>query len=233
MRRGRIVGIVLVVGLALFLLAPSVQARQPHGEGGTTAEKAPADHGGAGGERSASDKMFKPPEGSRLLDLSLWTIVVFLILLWVLNKYAWGPMMKGLEAREHSIHSAVEEAHKAREETARLRDEVMRERAKAAEEARATIEQARRDAQKQADELRAKAVAEIQGERDRLRRDLELARDAALQDLWAQTARLATLVSSRAVGRELNPDDHRQLVDEAIADLRRAGAERQREVSGV
>ncbi len=233
MLSGRTVGIALIVVLAMLLLASPSRARQPHGEGGAAAEKAPAEHGGAEGGRSASDKMFKPSEGSRLLDLSLWTIVVFLILLWVLGKYAWGPMLKGLEAREHTIHSAVEEAHKAREETARLRDEVMRERAKAAEEARATIEQARRDAQKQADELRAKAVAEIQAERDRLRRDLELARDAALQELWAQTARLATLVSSRAIGRELNPDDHRQLVDEAIADLRRAGAERQREVAGV
>jgi F-type H+-transporting ATPase subunit b len=233
MRRGRIVGIALVVGLALFLRASSSQARQPHREGGPAAENAPAAHEGAEGPRSAADKMFKPAEGSRLLDLSLWTIVVFLILLWVLGKYAWGPMLKGLEAREHTIHSAVEEAHKAREETARLRDEVVQERAKAAEEARATIEQARRDAQKQADELRTKAVAEIQAERDRLRRDLELARDSALQELWAQTARLATLVSSRAIGRELNPDDHRKLADEAIADLRRAGAERQREVAGV
>jgi F-type H+-transporting ATPase subunit b len=179
-------------------------------------------------EKSVAEKIFAPA-----LDLTVWTIVVFLILLFILTKYAWAPMLKGLEAREHSIHQAVEEAHKAREETARLRDEVLRERAKAEEESRATIEAARRDAQKQADELRAKAVAEIHAERDRLRRDLELARDAALQDLWAQTAQLATLVSSRAIGRELSPEDHRKLTDEAIADLRRAGAERQKEVAGV
>jgi hypothetical protein len=111
---------------------------------------------------SVAGKIFMPA-----LDLTIWTIVVFLILLFVLTKYAWSPMLKGLEAREHSIHQAVEEAHKAREETARIRDEVQRERAKAAEEARATIEQARREAQKQADELRAKAVAEIHAERDR------------------------------------------------------------------
>ena len=177
---------------------------------------------------SVAGKIFAPA-----LDLTIWTIVVFLILLFVLSKYAWSPMLKGLEAREHSIHQAVEEAHKAREETARLRDEVLRERAKAAEEARTMIEQARREAQKQADELRAKAVADIHAERDRLRRDLELARDAALQDLWSQTAKLAALVSSRAIGRELSADDHRKLADEAIADLRRAGAERKREVAGV
>src|SRR5262245_31828305 len=48
------------------------------------------------------------------LDLSIWTIVVFLVLLFVLGKYAWKPMLQGLEQREHSIQSAMEEAKKAR-----------------------------------------------------------------------------------------------------------------------
>jgi F-type H+-transporting ATPase subunit b len=228
MRCGWFVGVALVIAGMLCMPAPAVRGQHPHEpteKGAESASAAPEGHGGGGG---GSSKLF-----SRALDLSLWTIVVFLILAFILHRYAWGPMMKGLEARENSIHQAVDEAHKAREETARLRDEVMRERAKAAEEARAMIDQARRDAQKQADELRAKAVAEIHAERDRLRRDLELARDAALQDLWARTAQLAALVSSRAIGRELSADDHRKLADEAIADLRRAGAERQREVAGV
>jgi F-type H+-transporting ATPase subunit b len=226
MRCGRLVGIALVVGLTLFVLAPGSPARQPHGEKEATTEH-PAAGKGHGEPVSAADKMFKPPAESGILDLTLWTIVVFLILLWVLGKYAWGPMMKGLEAREHAIHSAVDEAHKAREETARLRDDVLRERSLAAEEARNTIDMARREAQKQGDELRARAMSEIQTERDRLRRDLELAKDAALQELWSQTARLATLVSGKVIGKDLSVDDHRQLVDEAINDLKRAGAERE------
>jgi F-type H+-transporting ATPase subunit b len=206
-----------------------VRAQEEHkGHAASEAHENPAEHGA---DKTVTEKIFSLPEGA--LDLTIWTIVVFLILLFILTKYAWAPMLKGLEARERSIHQAVEEAHRAREETSKLRDVVLRERVKAEEVARATIDAARRDAQKQADELRAKAVAEIHAERDRLRRDLELARDAALQDLWAQTAQLATLVSSRAIGRELSPDDHRKLADEAIADLRRAGAERQKEVAGV
>jgi F-type H+-transporting ATPase subunit b len=222
-------GFLMVLALlAIFVVAGNGAVRAQEGHKEHTASGA---HEGAAehaAEESVAAKIFAPA-----LDLTVWTIVVFLILLFVLGKFAWAPMLKGLEARERSIHQAVEEAHKAREETSKLRDEVLRERAKAEEEARATIDAARRDAQKQADELRAKAVAEIHAERDRLRRDLELARDAALQDLWSQTAQLATLVSSRAIGRELSPEDHRKLTDEAIADLRRAGAERQKEVAGV
>jgi F-type H+-transporting ATPase subunit b len=208
-------------------------AGEPKEHGDAKGPKAGTDHDAAhktGHEEGpvGQEKLF-----SRAVDLTLWTIVVFVILLFVLGKYAWGPMLKGLEAREHAIHSAVEEAHKAREETGRLRDEVQRERVKAAEEARATIDEARREAQKQGDDLRAKAMHEIQSERDRLRRDLELARDAALQDLWSETAKLAALVSGKAIGRELNANDHRQLVDEAIAELRKAGADRKREMTGV
>jgi F-type H+-transporting ATPase subunit b len=222
--------IAVLAGLVVSGNAP-VRAQEGHKEhAASEAHAGGSEHGGKdhAAEESVAAKIFAPA-----LDLTIWTIVVFLILLFILGKFAWAPMLKGLEARERSIHQAVEEAHRAREETSKLRDEVLRERAKAEEEARATIEGARRDAQKQADELRAKAVAEIHAERDRLRRDLELARDAALQDLWSQTAQLATLVSSRAIGRELSPEDHRKLADEAIADLRRAGAERQKEVAGV
>jgi F-type H+-transporting ATPase subunit b len=221
----------LWIGLAGLVVASgalTVMAQAPHEPAAPAVEGKAVVHDGHGTQ---------PKDQSRFLnialDLTIWTIVVFLLLLFVLGKYAWGPMLKGLEAREHAIHSAVEEAHKAREETARLRDEVQQERRKAAEEARATIDQARREAQKQGDELRAKATSEIQSERDRLRRDLELARDAALQALWSETAKLATLVSGKAIGRELSVDDHRKLVDEAIAELRRAGTDRQREVAGV
>lgn len=215
------VGLVALIALGVAGVRPSFAQEGHKGHEPGQQEKGEAE---GHKEGQPSDRIFE-----NALDLTVWSIVVFLVLLFVLGKYAWGPMMKGLEAREHAIHSAVEEAQKAREETGRLRDEVLRERLKAEEEARATIDQARREAQKQGDELRAKSVAEIHAERDRLRRDLELARDAALQDLWAQTAQLATLISSRAIGRQLNHDDHRQLVDEAIADIRRAGAERKRE----
>ena len=121
-------------------------------------------------------------------------------------------MMKGLEAREHSIHQAVEEAHKAREETARLRDEVLRERAKAAEEARAMIEQARRDAQKQADELQGQGtIAEIfTSERDRMpSRPGAGAATQALQGALGADGLIASKghagVEPRAIGRRAEP----------------------------
>ena len=81
------------------------------------------------------------------------------------------------------------------------------------------LDNARRAAERSTDEMIAKARSEIQSERDRLRREIETARDQALQELWNQAAQLATLISAKAIGRSLTEEDHRRLLDEAIAEL--------------
>jgi F-type H+-transporting ATPase subunit b len=157
------------------------------------------------------------------LDLTIWTIVVFLVLLFILGRFAWTPMLQGLEKREHDIHAAIEDARKAREEAQRLREDVQAERNKIEDMRRDILQKAQADAQRMADEITTKAKAEMQAERERLRRDMETAHDQALQDLYAQTVELAALVSSKAMRREMTPEDHRRFVDEALADIRHAG----------
>ncbi len=157
------------------------------------------------------------------LDLTIWTIVVFLLLLGVLYKFAWAPMLQGLQKRETDIHSAVEDARKAREEATRLREEVQAERAKIEDMRRDVIQKAQADAQRTADEILSKAKADMQAERERALRDLETAKDQALQELWRQTADLAAMVSSKVIRRNLTPEDHRRFVDEALADIRQTG----------
>lgn len=171
--------------------------------------------------------------GSLAADLGIWTLVVFGLLFFILQQKAWPMMLEGLTKREDRIRGGLAEAQKAREEAQAMREKFQQEIASANQHARAVIEQATRDAQKAGDEIKAKALADIQAEKDRARHELELARDAAVQQLWEQTAQLATQISAKVIGRNLSPDDHRHLADEAIADLRRAGTERQREVASV
>jgi len=153
------------------------------------------------------------------LDLGIWTLVVFLVLLFVLGRWAWGPMLEALHNREHNIQGAIDEAQKAREEARRLQEQWQQEMARAQEKVRDIHEEARRRAQQNYDEMIAKARADIQAERDRLRREIEIARDQALHELWKHTAQLATEVSAKAIRRQLSSDDHRRLVDEALAEL--------------
>jgi F-type H+-transporting ATPase subunit b len=193
-------------------------AEEPKGESKT------AEHKGG----SEEVNIFAPA-----LGLGFWSVVVFVVLLLTLRKYAWNPMLEGLQKREQTIHGALEEARLAQEQAQRTRDQFQKQMDNAQEKVRDLLDAARRDAQRATDEMIAKARSEMQVERERLHREIDQARDQALEKLWSQAAKLATLVSAKAIRRHLNVDDHRQLVDEAIADLRRAGSERRRQSASV
>jgi F-type H+-transporting ATPase subunit b len=159
-------------------------------------------------------------------DIGLWSVIVFLVLLFILGRYAWKPMLEGLQKREETIRGAIDDAQRSREEAQRLREQFQGEVNKAQEKVRDILEEGRRDAQRLTEEMLTKARGEIAGERERLRREVEMARDQALQELWNQAAQLATLISAKAIRRQLTPEDHRRLVDEALAELGPAGAAR-------
>jgi F-type H+-transporting ATPase subunit b len=152
-------------------------------------------------------------------DLGLWTVVVFALLLFVLRKWAWKPWLEGIHRRESNIKEALAEAQKARAEAQQIRAELQKEMSGAHDRVRQIMDDARRDAQRAKEEMISQARAEIQAERERLQREVSTARDQALKELWTQTAQLATLVSAKAIRRHLSVDDHRRLVDEAIAEL--------------
>jgi F-type H+-transporting ATPase subunit b len=159
-------------------------------------------------------------------DLGLWSIIVFVLLLLLLRRFAWGPMLQGLQRREHAIHSAVEDAERAREDARKLREQFEGEMSRAHDKVREMFDQARKDGDRAREQLVADARREIQSDRERLNREVEAARDQALQQIMTHTADLAALVSSKAIGRQMTPDDHRRLVDEALADLGRAAESR-------
>jgi F-type H+-transporting ATPase subunit b len=152
-------------------------------------------------------------------DLALWSIVVFMLLYWVLRKYAWGPILKGLQKRERSIEDAIDEAKKVRDEMAKRQAEFQQQLADANQQIPRLMDEARRDAARLKEEMRTDAAKEITEERQRLRREIEVAKDQAVQEIWNQAANLATTISARAIGRSLGADDHRRLVDEALSEI--------------
>lgn len=164
----------------------------------------------AGGERSMFEKA---------LDLGIWTLVVFLLLLFILTKYAWKPMLAGLAQRERDIASAVEAAQKAKEEAAELHRQLAAERQKGHDQVRQMIEEARKAADQLKEQAKVEIAATSQAERERLQREIEIARHQLYQEGFSRLAELASLISSRAIRRNLTPDDHRGLVDEALAEL--------------
>jgi F-type H+-transporting ATPase subunit b len=200
MQRGLlIVGICL---LALVFCAPaSVYAEAPH----------------KGAEEGQHDLFGKA------VDLGVWTLLVFLLLLFILSKFAWKPMMQGLEQRERAIHAALHEAQQAREEAARLRAQLEEQMRNANEQARNLLDEARRAGERTTAEMIAEAHKKIQAEHERLQREMNLAYSQARRNLQTEAAQLATLVASKVIRRQMNHDDHRQLVEEALAELRQTG----------
>ncbi|MCE9532906.1 MAG: ATP synthase F0 subunit B [Planctomycetes bacterium] len=157
--------------------------------------------------------------GIKRYDLAIYTLIVFGLLFVILGKYAWKPIIDGLEKRENVIFLARADAEKAREEAEKLLAEVKAQRAKANEEITAVLAEARRDADVYREAEKARAAADIQAERDRLKREIETARDQALKEIWDKTVQLSTLVSSKAIGRIVSSEDHRRLVDESLTEL--------------
>jgi F-type H+-transporting ATPase subunit b len=210
MARGWLIALSALIALAVSAWqAPSLRAAD---------EPAHAANAGAhASEAGQKVEIFRPA-----VELGIWTIAVFLILFGVLWVLAWKPMQEGLHARERRIQGAIDEARKAREEAQQLREQWQRQMDAANDKVREILDLARRDAQHATDEMITKTRAEIQTERERLRREIDTARDQAIQELWNHAANLATQVSAKAIRRQLTPDDHRRLVEEAMAELSQA-----------
>ncbi len=154
-------------------------------------------------------------------DTAIFSIIVFVALLLILRAKAWGPILEGLQKREETIRTSLEEAKQTRVAMEKLKADFQKELADAHQQIPALLEEARKDAERLSNEMRAKAVAEIQAERERLRREVDIAKDQAIKEIWEQAAQLATLMSAKAIGRALSEDDHRRLLDESLKEMTR------------
>ncbi len=153
------------------------------------------------------------------LGNAIWTLVIFLGLVFVLGKFAWGPILEGLQQREDFIRNPLEEAKKDRE-AAEARLHEYEERLKEARaEATAIVEEGRRDAEVLRTRIEEEAREEGEKIRQRSLRDIDIARETAVKELYAVSGKLATELAARIVGRELRPDDHQKLIDDAISEM--------------
>ena len=108
----------------------------------------------------------KPSPTELILDLTIWTVVVFLLTLGILAKFAWKPLLTGLKAREKTIQDAQDNAIKAQQDAQKLQDQLQVKMNGAHEEIRQMLDNARKSSAKMQEEMLSKAKAEIQAERN-------------------------------------------------------------------
>jgi F-type H+-transporting ATPase subunit b len=151
--------------------------------------------------------------------LMIWTIVCFLISLYVLKRFAFGPIQTLIDERRERTLEAIQEAENARDEARQL-----------LEEHRALIGQARgeaerilADAREVADSQRERSKHEIEEDRQRrleeTNRQIEAETRRALEQIRAEVASLTLIATSRVTGKVLDSEDHRRLIESAVKDL--------------
>ncbi|MCP4711191.1 MAG: F0F1 ATP synthase subunit B [Planctomycetes bacterium] len=197
--------------LACRLLAQEEHVvEQPVQEAGIHAETVDTGHGEGGSEPN----IFAGDWGNVILTLS-----IFIVLLVVLRKWAWGPILTGLQKREDHIRQSIEEAEKARADGEKALSEYKEKLAEAQQEAQGIIDKGRADAVALAGEMKQKAKDEAQHLRTQAACDISSAKDAALKEMYDQSVHLAADIAGRIISKELNAEDHRELLQESLNKL--------------
>jgi F-type H+-transporting ATPase subunit b len=153
------------------------------------------------------------------IGTAIWTLVIFLLVVLILGRYAWGPILKGLQTRESFILESLEKARQERESAETRLREYEEKLAQARTEATAIVEEGRRDAEIAKNRILEEARREAEKERERTKREIQIATDTATKELYALAARLATDMASRIIRKELTPQDHERLIAESIQEL--------------
>jgi F-type H+-transporting ATPase subunit b len=156
---------------------------------------------------------------------SLFGIAMFILLLVVLGKWAWKPILFALKRREEHIQKAIDDAEKARKDAEAALADYQQRLNQAKAESQAIIDQGRQDAHQLADEMKKRAQEEATSLRKQSARDITAAKDQALQEIYRQAVELTTDLASKVIRKNLNSEDQRQLVQEAISQMPRFGDE--------
>jgi F-type H+-transporting ATPase subunit b len=151
--------------------------------------------------------------------LMIWTIVCFLITLWVLKRYAFGPIQKMIDDRRARIRRSIEEAEEARAEARRILEEHRKLIGQARGEGEHILAEARRVADAQRERVKEETEADRQRRLEETRRQIEAETHRALGQIRAEVAELTLVAASKVTGKVLDEADHRRLVEDAIADL--------------
>lgn len=153
-----------------------------------------------------------------------WTVVTFLILSFLLGRFAWKPLLGAVEARETGIRDAIEGAQREREEAQRILEENRAMLILARKERAEAVEAGRRDAER----LKAEILDDARKQRELLIKQAEAQIDAGLRQaragLKGEAADLAIQAAGKLMGRNLDDATQRRLVEDYLADLERLGS---------
>lgn len=150
---------------------------------------------------------------------ALLTILIFVLLLIVLGKFAWGPIASGLKAREDKIRQDIQQAEAARAQAEASMRKYQAQLAEAEARVRQMLQDATAEGEKVAAGIRVRATEEGEQIKEKAQREIENARQAAVRDLYDQAATLSTSIAEKILRRNLNVADQQELVSASLDQL--------------
>jgi F-type H+-transporting ATPase subunit b len=151
--------------------------------------------------------------------LMIWTIVAFLITLFVLKRYAFGPIQKVIDDRREHIRRSIEEADNARDEARKLLEEHRALIGQARSDAEGIIAEARKTRESMEQRMREETEAERQRRLEETRREIAAETQRALEQIRSEVADLTLEATAIVVGKKLDSDRDRELITDAIGSL--------------
>jgi len=148
--------------------------------------------------------------------LFIWTILTFIVLLGLLAKFAWRPLLQALESRQSAIRKSLDDADRARQELERLNAESAQIIARGRQEADAIITQSRSDGERVREEIRHKARAEADLIVKNAERQIQLETSRALEQIRHEAVELSVMIASKIIQRNLTKEDNERLIEDAL-----------------
>jgi F-type H+-transporting ATPase subunit b len=148
--------------------------------------------------------------------LFIWTIVTFLVLLALLAKFAWRPLLAALEARRALIAKALDDAERTKQELERVQRESGGLLAKARVEAEGILSRSRADADSFREEMRQKAIVDAAAIVKRAEKEIQLETNRAIEQLRRESVELSLAIATKLLQRNVTKDDNVALIDETI-----------------
>lgn len=158
-----------------------------------------------------NNPMVQPDPG-----LFIWTILTFLVLVALLAKFAWRPLLEALESRQQGIRKALDDAQTAKQELERLEQESAQIVRKARADAEAVLTQSRADGERLREEIRQKAKSEAEGILRNAERQIQLETGRALQQIRAEAVDLSVSIASKILQRNISKEDNDRLIADAL-----------------
>jgi F-type H+-transporting ATPase subunit b len=158
--------------------------------------------------------------------LMIWTIVCFLITLFVLKRYAFGPVQQMIDQRRERIRQSLEEADNAREEARKLLEEHRKLIASAKTDADEILGEARRIGEANERRMREELETDRQRRLEETRKQIEAETRRALDQIRLEVIDLSLLAATKVTRKALDDADHKRLIEEAVGELDFSALER-------